>query len=150
MNTSNNAMSNDGCDAPFNNNNSIEQMKNITEYLESLGYKHYPDKDVKWPVIEKSLFQVTVPSLAVCETNDKLSINIEKWQFHFSEKPSYEISITAERGGEWWDLKCYSVNEENLIKNLESIRSTLIMMFNSIPADAVSDTTGDNSSNADG
>jgi hypothetical protein len=115
MVTSNNAMSNDGCDAPFNDNNSIEQITfdNFLKYLgqevtvEIMGYHGcmiYPCRNI---LIGMNKGEYFFKSIEDDGTN-------QYWSF----------GITDEK----WDCQVFSI-----VQNAE-----------------VSDTTGDDSSNADG
>lgn len=76
-----------------------------------------------------TLWQKRVDSERVCETNERLFINV--WEYsEFTH--SFEVEITAEYKAKWWVLKVYSLGEEQLTNELQDIEQTLIKLFNAI------------------
>lgn len=109
-------------------------MENTVEdLLTRRSYKKYPQR-IDYPYIDRNLYQHALTDLetnAVCETNNRLFININEYMF--VDCPyKYEVDITAERHGIWWILKAYSFTAEELTKNIEFVENELIKMFNSI------------------
>ena len=90
--------------------------KELIDYLETQGYKSYSvpyfeSKDVVW-VGSKRLPEGS----SLCDTNKiKISWHVKVWHLKLEgdaynrEMKSVEISITAEKHGQWVDLKCYGV-----------------------------------------
>lgn len=77
----------------------------------------------------KSLYQKQAESNAVCETNERLFVNI--WEYTYTSYKSYEIEIVAELTGIWWILKAHSLKEEELSR-LPEIENILVRLFNAI------------------
>lgn len=77
----------------------------------------------------KRLYQKRVDSINVCDTNERLYINVR--QYNIDNRKSYEVDITAEKNGSWWILKAYSINENELNK-LPEIELKLIHIFNAL------------------
>lgn len=105
--------------------------------LKIYGYKYYK-QPYEWPVTFSCLWQKRVDSDIVCETNDRLHINIYEFAYH-EGKSSFEVEITAERNGLWWKLKCYSLDEKGLEERLSDIEDVLVKMFCSIAVPAIGD-----------
>lgn len=112
-------------------------MKEINELLSWLktehNYRQYKQK-YEHPYLFKTLLQKTVESKDVCETNDKLSIDISLSVFDIghSTHKSIEIEIVAEKNNKWWKLSCYGLSVEEMKTDLLTMEETLINLFNAI------------------
>lgn len=108
----------------------------MKEFLESRGYKWFPHPLEKSnEFAEKNSYQRKVESEALCECNGNLCVNIREWKWlSVMEKGrvSYEIELTAERKGKWWNFKVYCINKKELETQLEEIEKTLVKLFNQI------------------
>ena len=95
------------------------------------NYKEYK-KEYEYPYKYKTLLQKHVESEAVCECNDRLSINIKVSELDLGDKTheSYEIEIVAEKRSKWWNLSCYSMNRGEITSDLKDVEQTLIRLFN--------------------
>lgn len=102
------------------------------DFLLEKGFKEYPEKNINYPYTQRCLYQKRVESESVCETNDRLSINVREYRILEASQSTYEVDIVAEKDGLWWELKAYSLNEAELVAKLDSIEDRLIKMFNSI------------------
>ena len=98
-------------------------------FLKDKGYTPYPQRAPGYE--HKTLWQKRIDNESVCETNDKLFINISEYLFSGMDI-TFEVSITAEKNGVWWDLKCYSLNFYETENRLEEIENALIKMFNTL------------------
>jgi len=106
----------------------------IENFLKNEGYKLYPQL-VEYPYTKRNLWQKQISNERVCETNEKLFINVLQYQFEEYtevEHEKFEVYIVAEFHEKWWDIKCYSLSQEEIIYDLHSLESTLIKMFNTI------------------
>lgn len=104
------------------------------QFFEQKGYKCYPQV-CDWPVIVNNVWQKRIDNERVCETNDKLFINIKEWQmeeYKDNPPPKYTIEIVAEYNKLWWQLGCYSLSEQELIEKHDEIVEILIKLFNTI------------------
>lgn len=110
----------------------MNYQKTIDTLKETHGYKQYP-QNYEYPYIYKALLQKRVNSKSVCETNDKLHITIEYSLFDaFENYGRYQIGIRAEKNELWWDLKAYSLSDDEILSRIEEIEKTLIELFNKI------------------
>lgn len=118
----------------------LQEIKPIDQFLKENGYKEekYP---VTYPEQTRILYQkqvdTNIPETDVCETNDKLFINIWATKLRDDVLPNappqqFEVEIAAEKYDKWWELKCYSLFATDLQKQLTTIESTLIRLFNYI------------------
>lgn len=112
-------------------------MKTIQELTDWLINEHkYVAYDTKfeYPYTFKTSLSRRVKSKSVCDCNDKLSVYVTASQLNLSDRlyDTIDVSITAEKNGKWWKLLSYSLNKEEVIKDLVSIEETLIKMFNQI------------------
>lgn len=110
-----------------------DTVTSAEEFLIKRRYRKYPGRP-EYPYMMKNLYEHRLTDLetnSVCETNDRLCIHINEYQFKDSH-PQYEVSIVAERHSLWWDLKAYSLNAEELVNKIESIENNLIAAFNSL------------------
>ena len=95
------------------------------------NYKEYKE-NYEHPYTYKTSLQKRVESEAVCECNDKLSINIVVSEIDLGNKKheSYEIEIVAEKKSKWWKLSCYSMNRDEITSDLKDVEQTLVRLFN--------------------
>ena len=94
-------------------------------------YKEYKE-EYEHPYKYKTLLQKRVESEAVCECNDKLSINIKVSELDLGGRTheSYKIEIVAEKRSKWWNLSCYSMNRNEITSDLKDVEQTLVRLFN--------------------
>lgn len=96
--------------------------------IEEKGYKLYPqNKEGYWTV--HNLYQKRVDHDKVCETNEKLFINIYEYKASENGPMTYEMGIKAESNGLWWDLKVYGVSEERLETEFNTLEQKLIELW---------------------
>lgn len=113
--------------------NKITQRDIINLLIDEHGYKEY-EEEYSHPYLFKCLLQKRVNSDSVCETNNKLNIdiNVSKMDLGSNVYESYDVKIVAEKNGLWWNLSCYSMNRGELLEKLTEVENTLIKLFNSI------------------
>lgn len=71
-------------------------------------------------------------SSSLCQCNGKLLINVKRFEYTINgvKTNSCEIAIIHENQyGTWCDLKIYSLNEDDLMENIEKYESKLIAMW---------------------
>jgi hypothetical protein len=113
--------------------------KEIADFIISKQYRCYPE-NVKWPYEYKNLYQRRVQedteTNVVCETNDRLHINIIETKFvdrpEQINTPSYSMEIVAELNGIWWALNSYALSGNDLVVRFDELEKTLIKLFNTI------------------
>lgn len=103
--------------------------EDVQLFLKTLGYKLFPGKP-EWPYLIKNLYQKAVESDRVCDLNKVLRIDVNEYQFDGGYL-SYEVRIIGQHGI-WWNLGCYSLSEEQLLDQLETIELTLVKLYNAI------------------
>lgn len=96
--------------------------------LTSLGYKFSKQHD-------SNLYQRKIDTDFVCDLNDKLHFNIKEYELPIVNTISYTIGICAEKKDIWYDLKIYSLNEEELMNNLEKLEKQLLTMWSTLKED---------------
>lgn len=113
-------------------------MKKMISTVKALkhqhGYKEYPDKNVMYPVIHRTLLQKQVESDSVCELNGKLHININLTVMDVGGDiyKSYSVNMKAEKNDMWWNFECYAIQEEKVLLEITEIENKLIKLFNQI------------------
>lgn len=105
--------------------------QDVIKLIISKGYSARAE-EVNWPYEFKNVYQRRITETdAVCETNEKLFININEYKFHGISE-SLDVEIIAERSGIWWTLKAYSLNHNDVFLRLDEIEKKLIQFFNAI------------------
>lgn len=107
----------------------------MKEKLIKLGYKEFNYSFLK--DYQKYFLQKRVESKSVCDVNDKLFINIiyndlKSIYLGSNLNNTFDIELMAEKNNQWYNLKCYGVNENELLDNLKRIEQNLINAFNVI------------------
>lgn len=98
------------------------------------GYVLKEEKEISALAIHNNYFKRINNPLVLCEENDdKLSFHIVEYAVSKSMTPQYELSICFCKNGNWWNLKCYSINQSDLTKDkLIELESKMVEMFLSI------------------
>lgn len=107
----------------------------MKEKLITLGYKEFNCSHLK--DYQKYFLQKRFESKSVCDTNDKLFINItyndlKSIYLGSNLNNTFDIELMAEKNNQWYNLKCYGVNENELLENLYRIENNLINAFNTL------------------
>jgi len=113
--------------------NKYKTRNDVVKFIISKGYSTR-EENVSWPYEYKNLYQRRVKDFeteSVCETNDKLFLNINEYKFHNIE-PGYNVEIIAERSGLWWTLNSYNLKGNDVYVRLDEIEKKLIQFFNAI------------------
>lgn len=106
-------------------------------YLATFGYRMFDIVEDEWSITEKYQRRLDTDdgfSFPLCNCNDALFINIERWEIKsnnsFSGKPSSKINLVHENAkGEWCDVGIYSISDEQLLTNIKSYEAKLLVMW---------------------
>lgn len=107
------------------------EKQTVAQLLDKHGYKCYPQNR---PGSVEYLYQKRVKSKSVCETNDRLYINVKEQTINIrnDEWTRYTVEIVAEKRKLWWSLNAYSLTAKELKKRLVYLEKTLVKLFNAI------------------
>lgn len=106
----------------------------VIDFFEKRGYNEYSltilrESTVVWNG-EKRQTKRNVPN---CECNDRppsFHVIIHDWEIandpYHRDFKSIEIEIVGEKHGQWFNLKCYSINWNNLEKQISVAESCLL------------------------
>ena len=103
----------------------------MKEKLLELGYKEWKNYYLK--DYQEYFLQKRVESKSVCDTNEKLFIDViynNLKTISDNLNNTFDIELMAEKNSQWYDFKCYGVNENELLENLNNIEQNLINAFN--------------------
>ncbi len=120
-------------------------MDELRAWLESAGFKtsrngmSHQENHAQWYAYRR-----TNRPARTCECNDDktMQIVIRPYEFDLgaTQYRSAEVSACGEYGdGQWWELKAYSINPDDLPAKLDGIEKSLIEAWN-----ALADTGGIN------
>lgn len=104
--------------------------------FESIGYKHWDTKKDSVGTTTLS-YQRRIDSdegfsLPLCACNDKVLINIRSFEFNVQglKRNSCDIGLIHENEcGEWCNLEIYSLEEKDLLENIEKYEYKLLAMW---------------------
>lgn len=108
----------------------------MKEFLESHQYKMWKeDFDIG---LTTYYFQKRIDTLhkyvdiALCETNDKVFINIEYYDFNhgnYKNKSCQIYLVHKNKNGDWCDLKIYSIPVDKMKENLQSYEDKIVNLW---------------------
>jgi hypothetical protein len=82
-------------------------------------------------------YRRTALPAAECECNEgkPMQIVIEPYTLEMQNQlhSSTEVKVTGEAGGQWFDLKAYSIQADELPQQLASVEAALIGAWNALP-----------------
>ena len=130
-----------GCDdrSPYSLVNmgvNMNAFDDVIAMLKANGYVQFKHPIENEHRLFESHFQKHVKSDSVCETNDRLSVNVALTSFTVPNTSnvinSVNVEITAEKKSKWWNINCYSMTTVECMEQFDEVESTLIKMFNTI------------------